>query len=177
MVFFRKRLQTGSKDPLVFSEFRQLDLIQPFVTILASFRAMNEVTRPIIEEVSWAFINFTVSQEFEINCLEQYGFKALLFLILEETEDCVLLENVASRSPGALLPVEHRGRDEGPKRRADQGRSVQQARVCSGQAKRALVRLRAHGDIHLVHREPRVSPQKRLSRAATGSLQVTRSSR
>jgi hypothetical protein len=55
---------------------------------------MNEVTRPIIEEVSWAFINFTVSQEFELNCLDQFGFKQLLFTILEDTDDCILLENV-----------------------------------------------------------------------------------
>lgn len=94
VVFFRKRLQSGSKDALVFSEFRQLDLIQPFLNILASFRSMNDLTRPIIEEVSWAFINFTVSQELELNCLDQFGFKQLLFAILEETDDCILLENV-----------------------------------------------------------------------------------
>jgi len=64
------------------------------MNILASFRSMNEITRPIIEEVSWAFINFTVSQEFELNFLDQYGFKPLLFCILEETNDCILLENV-----------------------------------------------------------------------------------
>jgi hypothetical protein len=96
VVFFRKRLQNGTKDALVFSEFRQLELIQPFLNILSSFRSMNQITRPIIEEVSWAFINFTVSQEFELNCLDQFGFKPLLFTILEETDDCILLENVTT---------------------------------------------------------------------------------
>lgn len=150
VVYFRKRLRLATSENLIYSEFRQLDLLRYFVELLSSFKTAKPEARPIFEELTWAFANYTIGTEYDISFLEQYGFRDIIFTIFDETDDLILFENVTRNNIVYLLHIKHGRSFAFPVRMPGQERNFQFGFICNSEKKRTGKRVTNSGAICLV---------------------------
>lgn len=92
--YFRRRLQLAAREPLIYDQFRQLDLLESLVTIVGWYSNLNSENKHVIEEATWALINYCCADESAVLQLEPLGFFHLVLRVIDETEDQTILDNV-----------------------------------------------------------------------------------
>ena len=92
--FFRKRLSLAREEKVICAQFRQLDLIQDIVHILRKYKFINDHTRAVFEEASWAMANFCSGSAESIEFLIHHDFFDIAIEIFEKTTELELFQNV-----------------------------------------------------------------------------------
>lgn len=103
VTFFRRRLSLVKEDNLICSQVRQLDIIPEFISILKKYEHINDDTRKIFEEASWAMANFCSGSAHNIEFLVHHDFFEVVMAIFEHTTELELFQNVVFVESRSLL--------------------------------------------------------------------------